>query len=758
MDSYLPEELSDNLRHKIRRGIKPMVSEQVYTHILTVSVPPDTKWHPSTSIEFTTQLINGVDTLDLLITAQAGKIDWRVQVPHFTVDFIKGLIHAYYPNTHVEITPKQKTHIGYYYYPLEASLDFFMPFKYAPNSKDIDPLLGIVGSLARVQAGEEIIYELSVSRPSKNYRVAYEDLFKLSTGAKILGFALDAALVSMNKGRIPPSYFRPKSMEQRRQEKEVLELDKMARDKLSLQLSEVKASLKIKASSENRAHSLADAIITTTSSFDSFNWLQYASDNTHPIVVSTQELAAFWHFPTEAMKKTKAIGWLKAKTAPIPAELLRETEGVQLGVNDYQGEMQPARLPYDSRKTHVNIVGMTGTGKSTLIQNMIHQDIQAGLGVGLIDPHGKLVNDVLATCIPEERIPDVILFDTNDQEYSIGLNPLAIPLGGSAEKVTNQALEIIKRLFEGDWLGGRMERDLYMALRALVDSPGTTLLDIEDLFVDPSFQAKILSNISYLRTKQNWERFLRLSQAQQDQRLEPILNRVDKFYRNERLMRIICQPDSLNFREVIDGQKIFLANLGGMEDGEIAIIGSLLMSKIHMGAVSRGEVAEEDYRRFYLYVDEVQRFVTTSLPAMYSEARKFGLSLTTANQFLSQLSGKTWLAMEGNVGASIIFRVGDKDAAELRSLVKDNFGNDDLENLSNHHAIVKIRAGNQTLESFSILTQSPPPKADNAEEIVARILSNSRKTYGRIKDDLEVDNAEQQSGEAEPDNKESYFG
>jgi len=327
-----------------------------------------------------------------------------------------------------------------------------------------------------------------------------------------------------------------------------------------------------------------------------------------------------------------------------------------------------------------------------LLHQMIMEDILYGQGVGLIDPHGDLYKAILQEGIPDkqEGIPDklVVLFDVTDTEYPVGLNLLAVPPGVPPDRVADQALSIIRKMFIDDWPPGQMETVLDAALRALVRFPGAIIIDVIELLTNPAFRSQVLENVDDPISWQFWNFFNSRSENEQRRMAQPIINRISRFYRNPTLRRIICQEKCLDFRKLLDMKAIFLANLGGLTDIETEILGSILVSKIQLAAMSRGDVEVEKRTPHYLYIDEVQRFTTTPLPELFSEARKFGLSLTVANQRLGQLKGDTLEAVMGSVGTSIMFVVDDHDAGLLARYTRPQFTADDLVNLNLYNTVV----------------------------------------------------------------------
>jgi hypothetical protein len=299
----------------------------------------------------------------------------------------------------------------------------------------------------------------------------------------------------------------------------------------------------------------------------------------------------------------------------------------------------------------------------------------------------------------------------------------------------------MKKMFADTWRGGRTETVLDAALRTLVAVEGSTIQDIPRLLLDPKYRRQALTHVSDPSTLDFWYDDYDLeTPAQQKEFARPITYRIRKFYRDPTIRRIVCQRQSLDVRDILDQGRIFLANLSGTADIEAETLGALLISKIQMAAFGRAAVSPEQRTPFYLYIDEVQNFITTSLAQMFSEARKFGLSLVVANQYLRQLEGETLEALMGNVGTSIIFGVGPQDAQALARYVKPQFTPEDLVNLNRFDTAVKMQLSGQTLPAFSMTTQPPLSKPEDADERIARIRQHSQATYApRHKDEVDAE-------------------
>jgi hypothetical protein len=412
------------------------------------------------------------------------------------------------------------------------------------------------------------------------------------------------------------------------------------------------------------------------------------------------------------------------------------------------------------------VTGKTGSGKSTFVHHMIHQDIAAGKAVIVVDPHGDLVARIMAASIPTQRENDVVLFDMGDADYPVGLNFFAAPGTVSRATVASMSLAVIRKLFAGNWSATRMEDALYAALMALQFVDGSTIRDVARMFHDSSFRAQVLRNVQDPVALEFWyDEFEQLSAAHQSEFARPITNRLRKFYRNPRIGRVIGQENSLDFREIMDTGKIFLASLAGIPEVEAETLGALIISKFQMAAMSRMGLAPQSRRPCYLYIDEAQKMKTSSLPTLFSEARKTGLSLVVVTQFLKQLEGATLESIMGNAGTTVMLPVGPKDATALAPFVRPQFTSDDLVNLSRFSAVVKMQRAGASVPAFSLRTPVPLASPRDARVRSARIRALSRRRYARHRDQVDCEMLQQYQRfqqlaqpDSEADDEESYFG
>ena len=467
-------------------------------------------------------------------------------------------------------------------------------------------------------------------------------------------------------------------------------------------------------------------------------------DEKKNLYVGSEELASLFHLPVEGMTAPH-VAFLKAKEAEAPPNL--SSSGLLLGTNVFRGVATPAYISREDRQRHFYIIGQTGTGKTTLMLNMIRQDIEQGYGVCFIDPHGETAEKILRY-VPPVRSRDVIYFNPADTEYPFGLNFLEYDQRFPEQKtfVVNELFSIFQKLYGAipESMGPAFEQYFRNATMLVIDDPssGSTLLEVQRVLADKEFRDYKLSRTSNVIVQTFWRQIAEKAGGEASlQNMVPyVTNKFDTFLANEIMRPIIAQQTSrFNFRQVMDEGKILIINLSKGRLGELnsALLGLILVGKLLMAALSRVEIAEEEKRRdFYLYVDEFQNVTTPSIATILSEARKYRLDLIVAHQFIAQLDEKIKNAVFGNVGTIAAFRVGVEDAEFLAKQFEPVFGANDLINIDNRNAYLKLLVSGQTTRPFSIKID-PPAVGDPAA--VAVMKEFSRTTYGRPRAQIEAD-------------------
>jgi hypothetical protein len=424
------------------------------------------------------------------------------------------------------------------------------------------------------------------------------------------------------------------------------------------------------------------------------------------------------------------------------------TSGTLLGVNKHRNVEKYIYTTELDRHRHFYIIGQTGTGKTSLMKNMIIQDIQHGDGVCMIDPHGTDIEDVLGA-VPPEREQDIIYFDPSRMDRVVGLNMLEYDPTKPEQKtfVVNEMLSIFNKLFDMKVAGGPMFEQYFRNATLLVmDDPasGSTLMDIGRVLADAKFRRMKLEKATNPVVVQFWREIAGKAggEASLENIVPYIVSKFDIFTANDYMRPIIGQQtSSINFRRIMDERKIFLVNLSKGRLGEINanLIGMIIVGKFLMAALSRVDDPTRGFAPFYLHMDEFQNVSTDSISAILSEARKYKLGLTIAHQFIAQLDPKIKDAVFGNVGSMAAFRVGPEDAQFLEQQFTPVFTANDLMNVPNYNAFMRVLANGTPTPPFSMATL-PPQKIDLAR--VVRLIEESYARHGRPRAEIESEIAE----------------
>lgn len=394
-----------------------------------------------------------------------------------------------------------------------------------------------------------------------------------------------------------------------------------------------------------------------------------------------------------------------------------------LAVTNYRDIRRIFGIKQKNRRGHMYLLGKTGTGKSTLLSNMAISDIQEGKGVALIDPHGDLAEELLHF-IPKNRIGDVIYFNPGDLGFPIAFNPLSKVPHEFRHLVAAGIISTFKKIWPEFW-GPRLEHILRHALLTLLDQPESTLLDLPRLLTQKSFRDEAIKHVQSQHVREFWfHEFERYSAWMRSEAVSPILNKVSLYLTSPLLRNIVGQAKStFEMREIMDQGKILIANLakGTVGEDAAALLGSMLVTSAQLAALSRTDLPEPQRRGFYLYVDEVHNFLTLSFAHILSEARKYGLNLVLAHQYIEQLEDKIKAAIFGNAGTIIAFRVGAEDAKYLAREFYPVFSEADLVNLPNYHIYLKLMIDGHSSQPFSAVTLPPiQPRGSSKEPVIER--------------------------------------
>ncbi len=462
----------------------------------------------------------------------------------------------------------------------------------------------------------------------------------------------------------------------------------------------------------------------------------------HPFALNVEELATIYHMPNVTVT-TPNIYWVRSKKVEPPNDLptvkdFGDEEITLLGKTNFRGMDQQFGIKKLDRRRHIYIIGKTGMGKSTLLENMIFSDIQAGRGLAVVDPHGDLADAVL-NFIPARRTNDVIIFDPSDRDYPVAFNMLENIDPALNSIVCSGLVGIFKKIYAESW-GPRLEHILRNTVLSLLEYPNTTMLGIPRILQDKEFRNRVVRKITDPIVKSFWvNEFEKMDPKIRIEAISPILNKVGQFLSSPIIRNILGQPKSaIDLRFAMDHKKIVVVNLSKGKIGEdtSALLGSMMITKFQLDAMSRANVPEDKRTDFYLYVDEFQNFATDSFATILSEARKYRLNLTMANQYIAQMPEEVRDAVFGNVGTMLSFQVGFDDAEFLSGQYGEEVLPNDLVSLSKYTAYSRLLIDGMPSKTFSLDTLAPP-QFDQDEGRRDKVIKLSRERYATPRDIVE---------------------
>lgn len=406
------------------------------------------------------------------------------------------------------------------------------------------------------------------------------------------------------------------------------------------------------------------------------------------------------------------------------------------GRTNYRNKLQTFGIKTDDRRRHMYVIGKTGMGKSTMLENMIVQDIRAGRGLAVVDPHGDLVEKVVKY-IPSYRVNDVIYFNPADVDYPIAFNILESVDPALRHLVASGLIAVFKKIWVDSW-GPRLEYILRNTILALIEFPGSTLLGVTRMYVDKEYRKKVVEKISDPVVKTFWKtEYESYANQFRTEAVSPIQNKIGQFLSSSIIRNIVGQSKStIDMRQIMDNGKILLLNLakGRIGEDNAALLGAMMITKIQLAAMSRIDIPETQRHDFFLYVDEFQNFATESFANILSEARKYRLDLIIAHQYIEQLDEKVRAAVFGNVGTIITFRVGAADSEFLAKEYEPVFTEIDLVNLTKYDMYLKLMIDGVASEPFSATGLPPVDHPDNLAETIVRV---SRERYAKPREVVE---------------------
>lgn len=520
-------------------------------------------------------------------------------------------------------------------------------------------------------------------------------------------------------------------------------------------------AIRIIVSAENKARSeaLLGGVIAAFSQFDLPNSNGFKYDilkNTEKLaqdyilrnfprktdmILNSIELATIYHLPSQSTIPTSQVERQATKQVDGPAKLVED--GVLLGVNEFRGERKEIRLSVKDRRRHTYVIGATGMGKSVLLKNIAYQDMMDGKGFAFIDPHGDVVEELLAM-VPPERIDDVIYFDPGNIDNPVGMNMFEYETEDQKDFIVQEGINMLQSLYDPTNQGFFGPRGQHMfrnaALLLMSDPKGATFIDIPRCFTDPEFVKEKLKYVKDKSVFDYWTKEFPESRKSNDsgEVITWFASKWGPFISNTMMKDILGQVKSgFNLRDIMDNKKILLVNLSKGKMGEVnsKLLGMIFVMKFQTAAMSRVDIPEDERKDFCLFVDEFQNFATDSFESILSEARKFRLNLIVANQFMTQLTDKIREALLGNVGTIICGRIGITDAELMEKAFVPVFNAEDLHNQPNYHAITTVMMYDMPSKPFTM--RLLPPMGTENPEVLESLKAYSATKYGRPRAEVE---------------------
>lgn len=759
----------------VEKSFKELVSvmEQFYAGMLSVA-----------SETYTREKRADYFSIEIALSDKSDDIVFYVSVPDEKADLFEKQIAASFPSAQVALTKDDYNIFQAGGHAAGAvgkpSFSSALSFKIY-ESFEHDPLAGILNAFSKLKKeGEGAAIQLLVKPAGTKYTERYREVLKRVENGLDVKKAVqvsDGFVGGFGQALKELAFGGDKPKSERMNDagdavRPVGRNEAAARyieEKISSPIADTNIRIIAAAESERRARDVLDDLIAAFNQFGvpsgngisfepmkkgalrellhRYSFRIFSDERSFPL--SLKEMTTIIHFPVGDMHAPQ-LKEAKSGIASVPVNV--PDHGVLLGVNRFRNKETQIHFAREDRMRHFYVIGQTGTGKTTLLKNMIAEDIRAGEGVCMIDPHGSDVLDILSI-VPNERMEDVIYFDPSDLSRPMGLNMLEYDPRFPEQKtfVVNELFSIFQKLYGAvpESMGPMFEQYFRNAAMLVVEDPGSggTLFDVSRVLADPAFRAMKLSKAMNPVVVQFWKDIAEKAGGESAlANIVPyITSKFDVFLSNEYLRPIIAQERSaFNFREIMDDRKILLVNLskGRLGDINSHLLGLIVVGKLLMAALSRADNVRVRPPDFFLYIDEFQNVTTDSIATILSEARKYRLSLTVAHQFIAQLDERIKHAVFGNVGSLAAFRVGVDDAEYIGEQFAPVFSPRDIMNLDNRNAYLKLLIDGKPAKPFNIETM---PFKSGVSENADRARELSFAKYGRPRDEVEKEIARKYS-------------
>lgn len=671
------------------------------------------------------KLIGKNESLSFEIMVREQSIHFLAHVPIRLLEYFKGAIHASYPEAVIEelqfdpvawfFDQNKKIKVASF----KLKNHSYLPLKTYQEFKDIDPLSTLMSTLSKNEGQDTILIQMVLDNESEFFpQRGHISSEKLESHPQK---ALIAA--KMDKRSLQAAF------------KLAVSTDNSKKSKLLLE--NIAAAYQAITQSESNSLQLRNRYFCKKSFLKKMNERSFqASPRLH---LSLEETATLFHLPSKKLGNISNISWGKKLLGEAPENLPIVTQDTPdeikqninvLAETVFKNRNTKYGLLRNDRRRHVYVIGKTGTGKSTLLANMAINDLKHNEGLCIIDPHGDLV-ETLLDFIPKHRINDVIYFDPADQERTVQINLFEGENVVHRELIASGIISVFQKLYSYSW-GPRLEYILRNCLLTLLKSKEAKLSDVLDLLTNQKFRDSVVEKLDDPILKSFWiNEYNKMQDRQRQESIASILNKVGQFVSSPIVRNVVnTTQSSFSIEELMDQGKILLVNLsqGRLGEDNATLLGAMMITKIQLAAMGRVNIPEEKRRDFYLYVDEFQNFATDSFVKILSEARKYRLNLTLANQYIDQIPEEVRQAIFGNCGNIISFVMGAGDATYFQAEYGNLYSQDDLVNLDKHQIINKISIDNVLSRPFPAYTLALAKSRNQNRE---KVIRNSRERYAK---------------------------
>ncbi|MEX0616880.1 MAG: type IV secretion system DNA-binding domain-containing protein [Candidatus Woykebacteria bacterium] len=758
---------------KLEIGVrKPDIDEGV---LLSIQLPRENERLPIAAEQMFASLHGllrftpGVqEHLSLEIASSVDGVNFYVFTPRHFKNFVESQVYAQYPDAEIREALDYTKSVGSTSKAAATELtlakDFTFPIK-TFRDFEVDPLAAVTSAIATQRVGEQVWVQYLV-RPVDDFwqergheyvKMVREGISPVSVNPRDIIVDVGKHIVSVGANIFPYMVSGPQPVELARPAPPPRlsagqELDlKMIENKLSKLGFEARVRIVTLGSTQAEAAQKLASIVASFKQFTTASLNGFVADpeaagpaslltayqrrlftegESGDYILNIEELASIFHLPNISVE-TPTISWTRAKKGEPPLNLPSDKATI-IGETIFRDTSTKFGIRKPDRRKHMYIIGKTGTGKSTLIKNMIIQDMRAGEGVAVLDPHGQLIDELLEF-VPENRLSDVVIFNPADADYPVSLNMLEMVDPRQRTLMGDALVDVFKKYFAESW-GPRLEYILKNSILTLLEVPNTSLLSITRLLTDKDYRKYIVGLISDPQMKAYWNNeYTRMEGNERliTEAISPIQNKVGQFLNSELIRNIVGQPkSSIKIDEIINSGKIFFVDLaaGRIGTNNSSLLGAMIVSQLQFAAMRRVDVSEESRRDFFLYADEFQNFATDSFAVVLSEARKYRLDLIVTHQYIEQMPDAVKDAIFGNVGTLISFTVGPTDAHFLEREFTPIFLENDIINLGRYEMYLKLQVDDQASQPFS--ARSLPPFTD-AAGLRDKAVSFSRASYSK---------------------------